>query len=107
MIESVKSLLDRGATAIINLNEGDELPIYHALSLLNRKIPDEVSLISWSEDNVAPYLVPSLTSLRQDYGMLVQHACRLLRQQLDGTAADGDVLVDYRFAVGGSTAPPG
>lgn len=106
MIDSVKSILDRKVTAIINLNEGDELPVYHALHVLGRKIPQDISVISWSEEYVAPYLVPSLTSLQQNYAMLVREACKLLRRQLAGEIITGDILVDYRFVPGGSTAPP-
>ena len=106
MIESVKSVLDRNVTALINLNEGDELAVYHALNILGRKIPEDISVVSWSEDYVAPYLFPPLTSLRQNYMMLVQESCKLLRQQLAGETVEGDVLVDYHFVVGGSTAAP-
>lgn len=106
MIESVKSLLDRKVTAIIALNEGEELPIYHAANILGKKIPRDLSIINWSENIVAPYMIPPLTSLQQNYGMLVYQACRLFRRLLAGEVIAGDILVDYNFIIGGSTAPP-
>ncbi len=105
MIEVVKLLLNQKVTAIINLNEGDELKIYQALHILDKKMPRDISLVSWSEDNVAPCMVPSLSYLRQDYDALVSQAVKLLRKLLAGEIVTEDILVDYHFRAGASTGP--
>ena len=104
--EAVRQLLDMGVTAMILLNEGMELEAMHALRLLNVRVPEMLSVVGWSSDAVAPFLEPSLTNLEQNYTELVRCGCEIFQKLLNGEPVAGDVLVDYRFRVRSSTAPP-
>ncbi len=104
-IEVIKKLLDQGVTALISLHEGMEAQVVQAVSLLGWKIPEQVSIISWSDGTTTPYLQPSVTTLEQDYGRLVRESCRIFRDLLAGEIVSGDILVDYRFNIRASTGP--
>lgn len=104
--EAVRQLLDMGVTAVILLNEGMELEVMHALRLLKIRVPEALSVVGWSSGEVAPYLEPSLTNLEQNYVELVRRGCEIFQKLLNGEPVAGDVLVDYRFRVRSSTAPP-
>ena len=104
--EAVRQLLDMGVTAMILLNEGMELEVMHALRLLKIRVPEMLSVVGWSSDAVAPFLEPSLTNLEQNYTELVRCGCEIFQKLLNGEPVAGDVLVDYRFRVRSSTAPP-
>ena len=103
--DAVKSLLDRGITALIILNEGMELVTLHTLRLLGKRVPEDISVIAWSQPGVAGHLVPPPASLEQDFGALVRRSCELFYKLLAGEPVSDDVLIDYRFRPRSGTAP--
>ncbi len=106
LVESVKSLLARGCTALLSLDEGQELELMHVLRILDCRVPEDLSLIGWSHASVASHLEPALTSLEQNFEELVFRAVELFRQRLEGVPGGEDLLVDYHFVPRASTAPP-
>lgn len=105
--EPLKELLGRGITALIILNEGMELEALRALRLLGCRVPEDLSVVSWSIPGTGAALVPPLTSLEQDFELLVRHVCTLFHRLIAGEAINDDVLVDYHFRIRRSTAAPG
>ena len=103
VIEAVKSLLDRGTTAIVTVNEGVELATHHALRVLSVRVPEDVALVSWTQPNPAALVTPSITGLEQDFPRLVEKGCETFRKLLAGEPAE-DILVDYRLEVRESSA---
>ncbi len=104
--DKVKSLLDREITALILLNEGMEPAALHALRLLGRRVPEDISVVAWSQPGVAGHLVPPPASLEQDFDALVRRSCELFYKLLAGEPVSDDVLIDYRFRPRSGTAPP-
>lgn len=106
VLDALKSLLDRGVTAIVTVNEGIELETLHALELLSIRVPEEISLLSWTQPNPAEYLKPTLTGLEQNFPELIRASCEMFRSLLAGTPVE-DILIDYRLTPRGSTATIG
>lgn len=106
MLEALKSLLERKVTAIITVNEGLELETLHALDLLSVRVPEEISVLSWTQPNPAGCLKPSLTGLEQNFPELIRAGCEMFRSLLAGDPV-GDILVDYRLTPRESTATAG
>ena len=103
-LDALKSLLDRGVTAIVTVNEGLELETLHALDLLSVRVPEEVSVLSWTQPHPAEYLKPTLSGVEQNFPELIRAGCEMFRSLLAGEPV-GDMLIDYRLAPRGSTAP--
>lgn len=102
-LEALKSLLARGVTAIVTVNEGFELETLHALELLSVRVPEEVSVLSWTQPNPAGYLKPTLSGIEQNFPELIRAGCEMFRSLLAGDPV-GDTLVDYRLSPRASTA---
>ena len=105
-LDALKSLLDREVTAIITVNEGLELETLYALDLLSIRVPEEISVLSWTQPTPAEYLKPTLSGLEQNFPELIRAGCEMFRSLLTGNPVE-DILVDYRLVPRGSTAPPG
>ncbi len=105
-IDGCKTLVEQKATAIITLSEGHELPLMHALRLLNLRIPQDISIAGLSYANTASQLNPTFTCIEQNYELLGRHGCTMFKNLLSGTPPTHDILVNYHFHPGASTAPP-
>lgn len=85
LVESIAQALNRGATAIIMAEEGYGLLVQYALGLLNRKVPEDVSVISYEAPHISPYLQPAQTTIDQDVFSLGQLAARKMISIIEGT----------------------
>ena len=102
--EALRPLLKRGITALIILNEDTEIDTLHALRLMDCRVPEDLSVVAWSQPGVGSKLHPALTTLEQDFPMLARRGCDIFRKLLNGESVSGDVLVDYHFTARASTA---
>lgn len=66
IFEACARMLPRNPTAMIIGGEGRALALNHVLYLMNKKIPDDISVISFEEANVSGFLSPSHTTVDQD-----------------------------------------
>lgn len=65
LIESVAKIMKKKPTAIILCGEGKALHLAYALYLLDKKIPEDVSVISFEDGEVSPFLSPPQTTISQ------------------------------------------
>lgn len=54
----------------------------HALRLLNKKVPDDIAVIGFDDEEFPPVLVPPLTSVRQPIEKMAQTALQLLIESI-------------------------
>lgn len=66
IFEACARMLPRNPTAMIIAGEGRALALNHALYLMNKRIPDDISVISFEEANVSGFLCPAHTTVDQD-----------------------------------------
>lgn len=105
-IDAVRKLLDSGVTAILAAGESVGLPVTHALNLFQRRIPEDVSLISMENRRISEYLTPPHTTIEQRMDLLADAALSLLEKQWNGEQNITDVAVNYCLRSRDSVAPP-
>ncbi|TDX81679.1 LacI family transcriptional regulator [Rathayibacter sp. PhB151] len=78
--EAAVALLDSGVefTAAICLNDRIAFALYQALQERGLRIPDDVSVVSFDDDEIADYLRPGLTTARIPYEQMGRDAVEIL-----------------------------
>lgn len=89
--QAMRSLLDRGVVprALVCMNDRIAFGAYQALSEAGLAIPDDVSIVSFDNDELAAYLRPGLTTVALPHEAMGRRAVELLLA--GGTA--GETLV--------------
>lgn len=71
-------------TAIFVANDQMALGVLRALREAGRRVPEDVSVAGFDDVPETGYLRPSLTTVRQDFRALGDHAFRLLLRRMEG-----------------------
>ncbi len=102
--DGTSAVLDRhpGVTALLCLNDRLAFGAYQAIAERGLKVPDDISVVSFDNDDIAAYLRPGLTTVALPHEEMGGTAVRLL---LSGDAAD-EVLIEMPTITRGSVAPP-
>jgi DNA-binding LacI/PurR family transcriptional regulator len=79
---------DRGVTGIFVANDHMALGVLRALHETGRRVPDDVSVVGFDDVPEAPFFLPPLTTVRQDFDEVGSRSVRLLLRMLD----DGEAL---------------
>ncbi|WP_285900749.1 LacI family DNA-binding transcriptional regulator [Frankia sp. R82] len=104
---------DPSVTAVFCANDSLALGVLRALHEAGRRVPDEVSVIGFDDAPESGYLIPPLTTVRQDFAALGQQGIALLLDQFDHSdRADQartprQVVLPPVLIPRASTAPPG
>jgi DNA-binding LacI/PurR family transcriptional regulator len=77
------------ATAVFVANDQMALGVLRALHEAGRRIPEDVSVVGFDDIPEAPYFMPPLTTVRQDFGELGSRSLRALVQAIE-TFATGE-----------------
>jgi DNA-binding LacI/PurR family transcriptional regulator len=94
-------------TAVFCANDQMALGLLRALAEHSRRVPAEVSVAGFDDIPEAGFLMPPLTTVRQDFGELGTRAVRMLIDQISGVAAaHATTPVEPELVVRASTAPP-
>lgn len=112
--EGVKAILARtsGITAFIAANDRVAFGIYRALHEQGLVVPNDISVISFDDEELAGYMHPGLTTLRLPYAEMGQAATQILLQEdpaqlIDGVEASGnEVLIPMPLIERSSVAAP-
>ncbi|GAA1501491.1 LacI family DNA-binding transcriptional regulator [Terrabacter terrae] len=99
--DATARVLDSGAavTGLLCLNDRVAFGAHQALTERGLRVPDDLSIASFDDDELASYLRPGLTTARLPYQEMGRQALELL---LDADAAPGEHLVDMPLQVRGS-----
>lgn len=65
LIEAVARICKAEPTAIIICGEDTPLEVSYALNLLNKQVPEDISIISFENSSISPYLNPPHTTICQ------------------------------------------
>jgi len=89
----------------------DQLAVGFASGLHARglRVPDDVSLVGFDDIQTAEFVIPPLTTIRQDRMRLGAQAAGLLLRQIAGAACPTDkvITLPVSLQIRGSTCPPG
>ena len=95
-------------TAIFAANDQMAVGVLRALAEAGRRVPSAVSVVGFDDIPEAAYLIPPLTTVRQDFTAVGRLAIDVLRQAIDGAGPDQDTvarLIEPEVVLRASTAP--
>lgn len=99
---SMKVLLHRHPTALIACGESLIMPLKYSLDLLNLKVPEDISLITFYSSEVTPFLLPEQTCIRQDFDQLARIAMEKVCALIEEEETDVGILLPNEFIEGNS-----
>jgi DNA-binding LacI/PurR family transcriptional regulator len=98
---------DPAVSAIFVANDQMAIGVLRAMQEAGRQIPDEVSVVGFDDIPEAPYLMPPLTTIRQDFDEVGCRSFRLLLATLEtGEPVTRGSLVQPQLVVRASTSAP-
>jgi DNA-binding LacI/PurR family transcriptional regulator len=98
---------DPDVTAVFCANDQMALGALRALHEAGRSVPADVSVVGFDDIPEAAYLLPPLTTVRQDFNDLGRHSMKLLVEQIEtGTRSESHARFAPQLVVRDSTAPP-
>jgi DNA-binding LacI/PurR family transcriptional regulator len=103
---------ERSLTAVFVANDQMALGVLRAMHEAGRDVPHEVSIVGFDDVPEAPYFVPPLTTVRQDFNEMGSRSLRLLVDMIEcgqiprRSAPAQAELVQPQLIVRASTAPP-
>jgi len=98
LFEAVGMLLRKNCTALIAAGESSEMMTIYTLKLFGKRIPEDVSLITY-ENTWSRYQTPRQTTIGQDFAGLAAQSLDLLECMARGEGVPPEILVDYRLNV--------
>ena len=95
-------------TAVFAANDQMALGLLRALWEARRSVPDEVSVVGFDDIPEAEFLIPPLTTVRQDFIAVGQRAIAMLRAAIAASPEDElpERLVQPELVVRASTSKP-
>ncbi len=78
VLDATARLMREGVTSILCSSEELGPPVSHALFLLGKQIPGDISIISFETQGVSQYLTPAHTTIGQNFITLAQNAVQIL-----------------------------
>lgn len=99
-------LADRSLTAVFASNDQMALGVYHAAHELERRIPEDLSVIGFDDIPEAAHFWPPLTTVLQDFTALGRGSVERLVAEIEGGAEPSAASILPDLVVRASTAPP-
>ncbi|MBS1369012.1 MAG: LacI family DNA-binding transcriptional regulator [Lentisphaeria bacterium] len=103
----LRRMLDEGFTAFIAIFLVETQRLMDLIRRCGRRIPEDVSLVTYEDRALSPYLTPPVTALEYDYDGLAGQALDQLEQEIEGRGTLRAIVVPARLIVRSSTAKPG
>ncbi|MGW0763415.1 substrate-binding domain-containing protein, partial [Streptomyces sp. NPDC002814] len=93
-------------TAVFAANDDMAIGALRAFAEAGLAVPDDVSIVGYDDIPAAPYLSPPLTTVRQDFTAVADHAVDTLISMIEGTSRPAlHTALAVELAVRASTAP--
>lgn len=92
-------------TAVFCANDQMALGLLRSLSEAGRSVPDDISVVGFDDIPEAAYLLPPLTTVRQDFDAVGRRAIQILRSAINDEGAPAR-LIEPELVVRASTHEP-
>lgn len=105
--EAMLRLLDRvaGLTAVFAMSDVQAIGALRALRDRGLRVPEDISVTGFDGIALGEFVVPRLTTVRQDEQLLARRSVALLLQHIQTGTGPVHELVPYAFVPGESTGP--
>ncbi len=97
---------DPGTTAVFSGNDQMAVGVLRALHESGLSVPGDVSVVGFDDIPESGYLIPPLTTVRQDFPAVGRRAIEQLAAAIGGDEGSVIPLIDPELVVRASTAPP-
>ncbi|WP_328611642.1 LacI family transcriptional regulator [Amycolatopsis sp. NBC_00345] len=95
-------------TAVFASNDRCAIGLMHTLGRAGLDTPKDLSVVGYDDSHLSHFSHIDLTTVRQDADSLAEHAVRAAITRLDdSTVAPGEMVLDPKLVVRGTTGPPG
>eukprot|EP00831_Metopus_contortus_P054871 TRINITY_DN4628_c0_g1_i2.p1 TRINITY_DN4628_c0_g1~~TRINITY_DN4628_c0_g1_i2.p1 ORF type:complete len:209 (-),score=60.83 TRINITY_DN4628_c0_g1_i2:558-1184(-) len=88
-------IIRSGATAMICCGESSGFKVDYVMNLFGKKIPDEMSIITFENPITSKYCTPPHTTIGQDFERIVSESVQQLDSAIKKSAQPNDILIDY------------
>ena len=95
-----------GVTAVFAANDQMAIGVLRALQECGRRVPGDISVVGFDDVPEAAYLIPPLTTIRQDFEAVGRRAIEVVTQAIRGAELHPSPLVVPTLVVRESTATP-
>lgn len=102
-VEQIGQMLKQGVDALFCPGGNAGLFAAYALSLYNKKIPDDISLIASERTVFSRYMTPPQTTISQDYSILAEHAVQIIEARIQGKFHPQKLVLPYKLIQRSST----
>lgn len=98
---NVVELLSRSdrPDALLTFNDIITFAAFTAIKQLGLRIPDDVALIGFTDDEHACYVTPQLSAIEDQSHLMGERACHLLLRQIDGDSKVCHEIVPQRIVI--------
>jgi len=91
---------DPEVTAVFAANDLNALGLLRAIHEAGRRVPDDVSVIGFDDIPEAAYLIPPLTTIRQDFAAVGRNSVNLLLDQIaTGRRSDNKIIISTELVI--------
>ena len=98
---------DRSVTAVFAANDQIAIGLLLALHEGGRRVPEDVSVVGFDDQPEAAYLIPPLTTVRQNFEELGERAVESIISAIAEAPAESPGLLAPELIIRRSTGPPG
>lgn len=103
-VEAAHKIVQTNATAIIAINDDVAMGVYKGLNLLNKRIPEDYSVVGFDDISLNKYLTPSLTTMAQPINEIGERVVRLLINRIKNpSSAKKTIILNTKLKIGDST----
>lgn len=95
---------DKRPDAILAFNDIITFAAFSAIKQLHLRIPDDVALIGFTDDEHASYVTPQLSTIKDQSGLMGQTACQLLLRHIAGDTKVYRKIVPQKIVIGETSA---
>lgn len=96
-VEIIGKLLRQGIDAIFCPGGNAGIVTAYALSLFNKRVPDEISVIASEHKQYSRYATPSQTTITQDHEALARTVADIIESSLKNAPADEQYILPYQL----------
>ncbi|MET0812828.1 MAG: LacI family DNA-binding transcriptional regulator [Microbacterium sp.] len=104
---ATEDLLRRGCTAIVAASDQMALGAYQAVERAGLRIPADVSVVGYDDDELLDFISPPLTTIRTPIARLAQETAQSVLTMVSGNEVEQrEMLFDPELHLRSSTGPP-
>lgn len=104
-IGHVRELIAEGYTAFLVVISDEAPVLLDAIRKCGKRIPEDISVITYESRPVSAFQLPPLTTLEYNYSRLVSNALSQLACEMNGGESKAQIIVPVRMNIRGSTGP--